>query len=108
MSVESLLANAQYHLPKQYATGWAFVNRMVRDKLISRELAMGHKGYYWTAHDKKVTTTLSKPESKALSSTLENRGDLELIVEQAKDYAWRENSDSLRGFINWLIKQGDK
>lgn len=113
------------HNEREYARGWAIIGTMIRKKMIVASDGSNPKNSYlkqWTIPGDVVTRPDAVPhpapaeevEQKAEEVPTETTGKMygisieqyapDDIREKAKEFAWRENSDSLREFIAWLEK----
>jgi hypothetical protein len=111
------------------ANAAAFINRMVRDKVIGKQLAEGSKRSFnfwviepdYTPKDEAVNTEampnqvglepdFNQAVAEAERARVENKINDHFapskfgLIEAAREYAWRNNSDSLRDFINWYVR----
>lgn len=120
-----LIAAAGYRVdvPGQYASGWAFVNRMVRDGVIRKQDLEDEPRSYlkqWVIpEDAKIIKPANVPEEgnktenpvdespdrgQALFTVATSIAQFshEDLLTKAKKFAWERNSDSLREFMTWL------
>ena len=112
------LLRAGGYTNNQYGTGWAFVQRMIKAKRI---IGLGkspgkRKQAYAIPGDALVNTKEGpklnpEPITSALISEKidkshipQNLG-LRWVEDEARQFAWLENSDSLRQFIDYLNKK---
>lgn len=117
-----LIVAAHYDPNTQYQSGWAFVNNMVKKGIILKEKIVRSDSSYWTVPGD--ATTVVPPTEKStedligddqainrvwpsepLNSIIDPPKDVSWIITKAKEFAWRENSDSLREFIDYIIKE---
>jgi hypothetical protein len=118
---------------KSQGHGWAFINRMVKNKHIDKDTSEGVSKPSWTVRgDAKIKPPLKAelpkdmpevadktPESVAAKIAKQlPKFDMHLteidqlkevsagmVTQQAKEFAWTYNSDSLRDFIKWLDRK---
>ena len=78
------------------STGEARVllREMLESGQILREEIPGKRSFSYTVAG---VTVVTKPKDKDVISQ---------VIDQAKNYAWEENSDSLRGFIEYIRQKG--
>lgn len=90
-----------------YATGITLLHSMVRKGIISHENTKKFKKTWTVKEDVRVTPTpkqvareIVKPE--AVVELKEFKMDKLTLVDMAKQFAWTNNSDSLRDFIKYV------
>jgi hypothetical protein len=104
------------------ANAAAFINRMVRDKIIGKQLAEGSKRSFnfWVIDEYAPqpaieAETPTEPDfNQAVAEAERARVETKIndhfapskfgLIEAAREFAWRNNSDSLRDFINWYVR----
>lgn len=111
-SMQELAAAAGYD-KNRGAVGWAFVNRLHKNGVIDIEGVTKYKKNVTIPKDSKATKELSiSKDDKKLdtSSSLTKREDKNVsnlafiteVEDKAREFSWKENSDSLREFIKFL------
>lgn len=80
------------------ATYTMLMNMVKKGQIIKIQDEKQRNRYSWAVPDAKVTT----PKTPKTESPPTPRVHLEELTEQAKSYAWQKDSDSLRGFIEWM------
>lgn len=111
--MNELIAVAGY-TEKQYATGWAWVNRLARDKIIWIEKNNKFKKLVTIPSDSHLLNEPEQPNASAeepevpqpeaekptgLVGNVTVLYTVEDIVHNAKQFAWEHNSDSLRDYV---------
>lgn len=123
VTISHLMSAAGYNPRTSYGVGWAFIGRLLRDKVIVCDDPLSKKfeksysipgdthtvkpanwkpsdnppyGVPKEATEKPQTFETEKP---GLVGTVQTLYTVENIVQNAKQFAWERNSDSLRDFI---------
>lgn len=129
-----LIAAAGYdtRVQQQYANGWAFIQRLIRTKVIQATEGSNPKNSYvkkWVVLGDVTVTKTAKQfnedgdipgiELKGVNSITVHDVNVEPenevptpgpvrepvlvdLIQSAKDFAWNTNSDSLREFVAWV------
>lgn len=94
-----IIAAAGYNIKdaNDYAKGNYFINKLVKDGVIERDM----KPYAKFAHYKVKKTT---PQA---IQRVKPGYSLEQLEADAKEYSWVENSDSLRAFIQYIKEKSN-
>lgn len=108
---QELIAAAGYQPNRsssEYANGLNLITSMIKRRIISHNPTNQFKKRWAVLEDVKITPP-SITESvipKEITLALQPQEDVNKVklVDMAKDFAWRENSDSLRDFISYMEK----
>lgn len=115
---QELIAAAGYNVSnaQDYAKGFNLIGRMIKRKIISHNQTTLYRKYWTVTADVKthrIPTVHPTPEEVAAKimpkevmvelREFETVGKVKLIS-LAKEFAWRENTDSLRDFIVHIEK----
>lgn len=98
-----------------YASGFGMINSMIKRGVISHESTNAFKKRWTILADMKVTPspkqiaktivpTVAPAAGTEVMVALEEYKEVDKIklVDMAKEFAWRENSDSLRDFVAYM------
>jgi len=124
------LVNAARYNKNSKASGYIFIDSLIKKGIIKAEKAgIGNQsGYEWTIPgDATSLNNVTQPKvdenkpdvpeitpvlncncgcnaQNEINSevTIDNDEYITTLIQTAKDFTWRTNSDSLRGFIDWL------
>lgn len=112
MSMKDLMYEAGYDVDRQYAVGWVFVNNLIKKRIIiATDIPKSMKKTFVVPG-----TTIKEPDNPVESSNTpeddamvvsdvsekKNYKLIEVVEAKAKQFAWENNSDSLREFIKFL------
>jgi hypothetical protein len=91
------------------ATRTAFFNSMVRDGIITKEPVFGTHKFTFTVVGDAKTIVPPKPKEEPVVEEADKpadevavRSDTTTLESLAKEFAWKNNSDSLREFVEWM------
>lgn len=130
-TMADLIAAAGYDVKRskgQYTTGWSFVNRLIQKNVITPtelEGKVNGRVKQWAVNaDVKTTKPAEEPQKEEVAVEEEDEAEPEVerpsfefnttstsdfnaaatgwMVQHAKEYAWRNDSNSLRHFVAWM------
>jgi translation initiation factor 2 alpha subunit (eIF-2alpha) len=105
--LKELIESMGYDPAKQYGTAWAFLKSQAKkSKRFTLEEVTGEGWSVYTRSAKTVTVKKPVVVTETPEAKKEDFGDvifIQQVREKAKDFAWQNNSDSLREFISSLF-----
>jgi hypothetical protein len=103
-------------ISSHYANGWSFIERMVKNNIIRMTEGSNPKNSYIKKWEVVADTHIIKPRVETVQFRSEPAPVAEetpvvepadepstfSLLEEAKNFAWNTNSDSLREFVAWV------